>query len=47
MHIKFDDFVEYEKNNVMKEYIAQSLWGINSAGWSLAEDKQAFGRVIE
>ena len=33
---------EYEKNNLIKEYMAKSLWGIESVGWSLADDEIAF-----
>jgi hypothetical protein len=41
------EWIEYQKNNVMKEYIAQSIWGIEARDWSLAQDEQAFKRTLE
>lgn len=39
-------WIEFQKNNVMKEYIAKSLWGVESAGWSLGGDEQAFKNSV-
>lgn len=40
-------WIEFEKNNVMKEYIEKSLWGVESLDWSLAADEQAFKNSVD
>ena len=40
-------WIEFQKNNVMKEYITKSLWGVGSLDWSLAADEQAFKNSVD